>query len=45
LGADDIENEAQAHGDGVSEYLIKEYRGDGYSLTSKTKSADQYLKS
>jgi hypothetical protein len=44
LGADDIENEA-AQGEGTSEYLIKEYRGDGYSLTSKTKSADQYLKS
>jgi len=27
-----------------SDYKIKEYRGDGYSLTSKTKTADEYLK-
>jgi len=30
--------------DEESDYKIKEYRGDGYSLTSKTKSSEAYLK-
>lgn len=30
--------------DGDNDYLVKNYRGDGYSLTSKTRTADDYLK-
>jgi hypothetical protein len=28
----------------ASDYLSKEFRNDGYSMTSKTRSADEYLK-